>query len=59
MEPIFTHDCDDCEFLGTSQGKDMYICPEMGTKIVRYGDAGPNYVSSTNYFTFSELLAMA
>lgn len=58
MEPVFIHDCTDCEFFGTTKGMDMYICQRFDTKIVRYGDDGPDYVSSSNH-TFSELIAMA
>lgn len=57
MEPVFIHDCDDCVYSGTEWGWDMYFCPKMGTKVVRYGDEGPDYVSSSNH-TFGELFTM-
>src|SRR5688572_30134387 len=56
--PTFTHDCDDCRFLGTIKVKsfrfpkkestiDSYHCPlcDGGTIVLRYGNNGPDYAS--------------
>lgn len=47
--PLFTHDCDECTFLGISGEKDLYHCMQGGelfpTLIVRHGNEGPEYMS--------------
>jgi len=50
--PIWIHDCDNCEFLGTLFKKyDFYICEKSSNKkqyvsyIIRYGNDGPEYIS--------------
>jgi hypothetical protein len=49
--PKFTHDCDKCQFLGTEQGCDLYICASRMIKglgpsiIARFGNDGPQYAS--------------
>ncbi len=51
--PVFTHDCDDCRYLGTlatPEGRtDLYICvggEEVGPSVIaRFGDEGPDYSS--------------
>ncbi len=36
--PIYPHDCEKCQFLGTYDGHDLYFCPcSMPTVIARYG----------------------
>ncbi len=50
--PVFTHDCEDCEFLGGIMNDgfrwDIYTCmTEIGRTVVcRYGDAGEEYLSA-------------
>lgn len=50
--PVFTHDCDDCTFLGGIMRDgfrwDVYTCmTEIGRSIIcRYGDRGEEYLSS-------------
>jgi len=45
-EPLFTHDCDSCQFLGTHKGlHDLYYCPGEPTVVARYGNDGPDYKS--------------
>lgn len=45
MSPLFTHDCDACEFVGPYQGKDIYFCGSglETTLIVRHSSDGPDY----------------
>jgi hypothetical protein len=43
----FVHDCDNCEFLGTLDGQDLYACKtERGVEYsARFGDEGHQYGS--------------
>jgi hypothetical protein len=43
----FTHDCDNCEFLGQFNEYDLYYCEDAfePTVVARYGDDGPEYTS--------------
>lgn len=47
--PVYTHDCDRCQFLGHFDGADLYFCeqnPSIGpTVLARYGNAGHQYTS--------------
>lgn len=47
----FTHDCESCRLLTTvvdgGQVFDLYSCPEEGSVVARFGDAGPDYSSSS------------
>lgn len=51
-EPRFQHDCDACRFLGTYFDHDVYVCMNYstdrahGSVIARYGDDGPDYLST-------------
>lgn len=47
MSPLFTHDCDTCEFLGVYQGKDLYLCGSgiETTLVVRHSAEGADYES--------------
>lgn len=51
MRKRWTHDCDDCEFLGDYQHDDedydLYYCPKSdgGTILARYDDEGSSYTS--------------
>ncbi len=41
--PRFKHDCSECEFLGTSDGHDLYVClsdktAKFASLIARYGE---------------------
>lgn len=42
-EPMFTHDCEECTFLGVYYDHDVYTC--RGSIIARFGDDGPEYAS--------------
>lgn len=51
-DPAYTHDCEECRFLGRHQARpktqlyDLYVCQKAGgTVVARYGDDGPDYVS--------------
>lgn len=58
LRPRHRHDCDDCEFLGVADGTnpggddsddfDLWFCArcDEGSLIARYGNDGPNYISS-------------
>lgn len=43
----FTHDCDQCKFLGHAvrggRKVDLYKCPNDGSFVVRFGSKGPDY----------------
>ena len=43
--PLFTHDCDKCQFLGTFKKHDLYFCAAGPTVVARYGNDGPEYKS--------------
>lgn len=43
-EKLFTHDCSTCEFLGTFNSHDLYVCSGE-TVIARYGNKGHEYKS--------------
>lgn len=48
ISPHFTHDCDDCTFIGHYEGHDIYRCEQGGimpTIIARWGSDGPQYSS--------------
>ena len=53
--PLFRHDCDHCEFLGTYHGMDHYRCRAMGTAplgdtlIARRSDKGSDYSSLCDF----------
>jgi len=66
----YTHDCDACIFLGTVNLNnsynehttiDIYVCPVDHTPIhdetiiARYGDDGPDYISSQPEILFSRM----
>jgi len=65
-EPYWEHDCDQCVFLGHSQGQgrlvDLYYCETRGhsrTVIARYGEDG-DYASGWGFINSPALLeAMA
>lgn len=48
--PKFKHDCDKCEFLGTFEGHDLYVCLSktraMSSIIARRSSEGSDYMSS-------------
>ncbi len=39
MDPIYAHDCPNCQFLGTFNDADMYFCDQHMTNVL--GDTGP------------------
>ena len=45
--PRYTHDCDQCRFLGQIDQYDLYFCEraDEGSAIARYGNDGPEYAS--------------
>lgn len=62
ITPQFEHDCDGCEFLGTTgrwakRKADFYFCPGEPTVIARYSSDGPDYSSGIGSQT--ELLTEA
>jgi len=38
VSPTFTHDCEDCLFLGSLDGDDLYVCKDGYTR--RFGNDG-------------------
>jgi hypothetical protein len=46
--PKFTHDCDRCIFLGSTNDADLYVCigDEEHTFIARLGNDGNDYLAS-------------
>lgn len=43
---LFEHDCEECLWLGTYRGNDLYYHPgDNQTVIARFGDDGPDYHS--------------
>lgn len=61
--PMFEHDCDDCQFLGTTNtGKrpaDLYFHPNPhATVIARYGKGG-DYISGLKLISYEPDLAIA
>lgn len=46
-EPLFTHYCDACTFLGLHNNHDLYFCKNEfeTTVIARYGNDGSEYRS--------------
>jgi hypothetical protein len=52
-KPQYTHDCEDCVFLGRFENKDLYFCSQnqgkgiskMPTIISRFGNEPQNYIS--------------
>lgn len=46
-QPLFTHDCDCCSFLGSFGNHDLYYCGRGAreTIIARYGNEGFDYTS--------------
>jgi len=50
MNKRFTHDCDDCIFLGQYNEFDLYFCPKESTTVIaRYGDEGGDYHSGLEF----------
>lgn len=51
QQHTWRHYCDKCEYLGSTGTLDFYICrkgwvrPELGTALVRMGDADSDYLS--------------
>ncbi len=48
--PKYTHDCENCKFLGTHKDHDLYFCEDekdgfFDTVIARYGNEGSEYKS--------------
>lgn len=48
MTPQFTHDCKTCRLVGQLKGYDLYVHegPNGVTLLARYGDEGPEYLST-------------
>ena len=59
-KPYYTHDCDQCKFLGCKGRIDIYLChnesrdPECQdtTVVARYGNEGSEYASTLLPFAF-------
>lgn len=47
MKPKFTHDCEECKFIGRLDGHDCYVheSETQVTYVKRSGDEGPDYTS--------------
>lgn len=45
VRPRYAHDCEDCVFVGSLDGKDLYVCSKTGEFVSRYGSGGPKYGS--------------
>lgn len=64
-QPRFTHDCDQCKYLGQIQDDisyDLYYCPQGGhhpTVLARFGNEGPDYKSGAFRGTRDVVLAEA
>lgn len=53
-KPKFLHDCDNCTFLGSFNGHDLYHCMQDGhmpTVIARFGSEGHKYKSGLVFAT--------
>lgn len=59
--PLFDHDCDNCKFLGTFKGTDLYFCNNgrRKTLISRCGNDGPDYVSGMFLVGYDEYITEA
>lgn len=57
----FTHDCDDCVFLGHEKSSDLYFCSQGGmpTVIARHSSEGPDYTSGLIFADRDPALAEA
>lgn len=49
-KPLYEHDCENCQFLGSFNGVDLYYCPRQAidgspTVIARFSSEGPDYAS--------------
>lgn len=45
--PLYVHDCDACEYLGSTLGHDFYSC--SNTLIARWSSDGHDYISGTAF----------
>lgn len=51
--PKYTHDCEECVFIGTFENIDLWVHPRIGDHgellnvVARFSDDGPDYVSET------------
>lgn len=64
MKPMYTHDCDECTYLGVYDAHGMYkdlkfdlyyhYRPNCSEVVARYGNDGPEYYSSN--IEFKEVL---
>lgn len=52
----YVHDCEACTPLDRIGEYDVYICPQSGwpTVVARYGDDGPEYLSSSQLKLYVE-----
>ena len=56
-EPLFDHDCDKCNFLGSFKSHDLYHCKQGNSRdtiIARYGSNGPDYKSGLVFADMDE-----
>jgi hypothetical protein len=46
-KPLYEHDCDNCKFLGSYEGNDLYVCihQKSVSLISRRSSDGPDYKS--------------
>jgi hypothetical protein len=58
--PRYTHDCDQCVFLGWYEECDLYFCARnIVTVIARYGNDGHEYTSGLTFTDVDPELAEA
>jgi hypothetical protein len=54
-EPLYIHDCDECVFLGTFEGNDLYRCGmPVETVIARRSSSGPDYSSGIEFAVYGD-----
>ena len=61
-DPIYTHDCDICIYLGSYQlviDYDLYLCEAGKTLVARWGSEGPQYDSGLALITRDSVIAVA
>lgn len=42
---MYRHDCNQCKYLGSYEGSDLYFCEREPTVIARYSSDPPDYSS--------------
>lgn len=47
MKPRYEHDCDICELIGQLGKYDIYVHTDSTQLVARYGNDGPEYLSTS------------